>query len=185
MIKIRNSLTEEKINEERSNRRFLLWLMTVVAIAYAFIIIFTQMFLRVEVSGDSMVPTLSDGDVLIVNKYREIKRGDIVIINKGDKWVVKRVIALGGDTLEITNGVVKVNGIVIDEDYILSKESTYPSVEETKIKENEVYYLGDNRGGSYDSRREGPCKLDDVLGVVSNFSLKIRINVKEKNIDIL
>lgn len=174
MIKIRNSLTEEKINEVRSNRRFLLWLMVVVAIAYAFIIVFTQMFLSVVVSGDSMVPTLNDGDVLIVNKYREIKRGDIVIINKGDKWVVKRVIALGGDTLEITNGIVKVNDIPIEEDYILSKEGTYPSVERIEIKENEVYYLGDNRGGSYDSRREGPCSKEDVLGVVSYFSLKIK-----------
>jgi signal peptidase I len=128
-----------------------------------------------------MNPTLygagNDGDVLIANRLKTPKHGDIVIIaGVEDYWLIKRVIACEeGDTIEIKNGLIKINGKIFDEDYVKNGVSAkQDEVGQWVLNEGEVFYLGDNRENSSDSRTYGACKDENVIGVVEEWSLKNR-----------
>ena len=143
----------------------------VEAIVVAFVIIaiaFTFIFRVFDVNGPSMVPTLEDGDKLIVSTvgYKP-ERGDIVIISDTvgiDEPIVKRIIALPGDTVDInfTTGVVTVNGV--EEEY--SEELTFQQFDiafPITVPEGTVFVLGDNRGNSIDSRSTRVGCVDERL----------------------
>lgn len=111
------------------------------------------------VQGDSMNPTLMDGDRLAGwSVYNEINRGDIVVISLPDskhKLIIKRVIAVGGDSIDIDfhTGKVLVNGEELNETYIYDK--TYLSYDmqfPLTVPEGKVFVMGDNRNNSIDSR---------------------------------
>lgn len=132
------------------------------------------------VDGISMYPTLdggsgenqdnqrTNGEVLYLDKRSKISRGDIVVFNT-DKahsntvsTLVKRVIAVGGDHLQIVSNVVYLNGEKLDEPY-LNKSPTYLDID-LYIPANHVFCMGDNRDSSLDSRAFGAVSLDDVIG---------------------
>jgi len=133
-------------------------------------ILFGVFFVQpVVVEGTSMLPQLHDGERLLVNKlvyYRiqsvswgHIERGDIVVFwfpNDPDKSYVKRVIGLPGETVELKNGRVIVNGTELNEDY-LDKEYTQsmPPPMTKKVDEHHYFVMGDNRDNSSDSRYWG------------------------------
>lgn len=145
---------------------------SVLAALVIIFIVFTFMFRAVSVVGDSMNPTLTDGDWLLVNSKSEYDRGDIIIItqpNDRNEPLVKRVVALGGETIDIDFATheVKINGEVIDEPYIfeptqLSYDVTFPY----HVPEGCVFAMGDNRNNSLDSRssRIGPIDERYILG---------------------
>lgn len=145
---------------------------SVLAALVIIFIVFTFMFRAVSVVGDSMNPTLTDGDWLLVNAKSEYDRGDIIIItqpNDRNEPLVKRVVALGGETIDIDFATheVKINGEVIDEPYIfeptqLSYDVTFPY----HVPEGCVFAMGDNRNNSLDSRssRIGPIDERYILG---------------------
>lgn len=147
----------------------------------------TYVIFTIPVGGDSMLPTLvggqyvtdengkvietlSKGDILVLNRVAEIQRGDIVVFDV--KWqsdpLVKRVIGVGGDRIEIKNdGNVYVNGIAIEEDYI--KGATYSADGNpinVTVPEGYIFCLGDNRENSHDSRHSdiGLIPLENVRG---------------------
>ena len=132
------------------------------------------------VDGISMYPTLdggsgenqdnqrTNGEVLYLDKLSKISRGDIVVFNT-DKahadtvsTLVKRVIAVGGDHLQIVSNVVYLNGEKLDEPY-LNKSPTYLDID-LYVPANHVFCMGDNRDSSLDSRALGAVSLDDVIG---------------------
>lgn len=132
------------------------------------------------VDGISMYPTLdggsgenkdnqrTNGEVLYLDKLSKISRGDIVVFNT-DKahadtvsTLVKRVIAVGGDHLQIVSNVVYLNGEKLDEPY-LNKSPTYLDID-LYVPANHVFCMGDNRDSSLDSRAFGAVSLDDVIG---------------------
>ncbi len=129
----------------------------------------------VDVDGDSMLQTLQDKNKLIVTGLNyEPQVGDIVVISHGsslDKTLVKRVIAVSGQTVDINSetGDVMVDGIVIKEDYINGKTTTTGDVTfPIEVTENTVFVLGDNRPISKDSRfsEVGLIDNDAIIGKV-------------------
>ncbi|MBR4904661.1 MAG: signal peptidase I [Selenomonadaceae bacterium] len=109
------------------------------------------------VDGPSMQPTLQDGERLVVNKFiyhvRAPLKGEVIIFRyprDHSRDFVKRVIAVGGDTIEITDGHVFVNDALVNEDYISEKTRTeYPK---QTVPEGTLFVCGDNRRNSLDSR---------------------------------
>ena len=140
----------------------------------AFIVLFFSVFIRMTVvEGDSMNDTLHDGEYLLIRDFFYTpQRGDIVVVNDLTKEnigkmytkpLVKRVIGVGGDEIEIKDGVVKINGETIDEPYI--KEAMKPTDNiSVKLGENEVFVMGDNRNHSGDSRLIGPVDVRCIVG---------------------
>ncbi len=131
-------------------------------------ILFTFAFRVVNVDGTSMKPTLQNKDKVVVSTVGyEAKRGDIVVISSTDGLkdpIIKRIIAVGGDTVDInfTTGVVTVNGT--EEDY--SNELTSQQFDiafPITVPEGTVFVLGDNRGNSLDSRSTRVGCVDERL----------------------
>jgi signal peptidase I len=122
-------------------------------------------------TGSSMSPTLDEGDRIFVRKDsyrdREPEHNDLVaFLNPADRrqtWV-KRVIALPGDTLEIKEGIVHLNGAAIKE--VSSVRLDKASLPPVTIPAHHCYVLGDNRGNSRDSRHFGPIPMIALVGKV-------------------
>jgi len=140
-----------------------------------------------KVFGNSMNPTLKDGDFLITyNLHGKIKKGDIVVLktdleidesdvaglNSIARWrigkhkkLIKRVIAVEGDSIIVKNGSVIVNNVKLDEEYI-NGSITPGNVKIDKIPEGKVFVMGDNRTNSLDSRNNiiGLVDEEDIIG---------------------
>jgi signal peptidase I len=126
-----------------------------------------------RVEGKSMYPTLNEGnhnDRVVIERFKhytkDYKRRDIIILkahNLDKDILIKRIIGLPKDTVEIKSGKVYVNGEVLKEDYLPEGVITNPNMK-IVVPEGDVFVLGDNRGNSTDSRIIGPVKFDDILG---------------------
>ena len=152
----------------------------VLPTALAAYLLFGVLFRIVVVQGESMYPTLDNGNVVFVRQINyEPSKGDIVVLNKdmsnitggAEKHLIKRIIALEGDTvyIDFENGEVYVNNQLLDEPYIfsptlLNEGAEFPCI----VPEHSVFVLGDNRANSLDSRdsRLGCISEEDVMGKV-------------------
>lgn len=167
---------EEPAKEEKSGREAYEWVQALVCSVLAVVVLFTFVIRLIGVDGHSMVPTLQDGDRLLVTTSLlsgEYRYGDIVIIQKGTfadgDPIVKRVIATEGQTVDIdfANGIVYVDGEALDEPYI--NEPTYTD-EGTEfpltVPEGSIFVMGDNRNRSDDSRNAelGTVDTQYVIG---------------------
>lgn len=138
---------------------------------FAIIIFSPSVFLLVKIritpiQGKSMFPTITNGDVCIVYKTRDIERGNVVLIDMGnDTRYVKRIVGVGGDEVFICNSGIAVNGKVVYEPHILFYNTGEPS-RLILLKENELWFMGDNRSNSHDSRALGPVTNDKIIGRV-------------------
>ncbi|WP_078409846.1 signal peptidase I [Priestia abyssalis] len=154
------------------------------ALAFGLVITFICkqfIFVPSEVEGASMMPSLEDGDRMIVSKISEIQRFDQVMFRApdADENYVKRVIGLPGDTLEMKNDTLYVNGEVRNEPYLKThKEKLIPNqrltedftlielTNEKTVPEGYLFVLGDNRLISKDSRYFGLIPIESVVGKV-------------------
>lgn len=134
----------------------------ILAIVLAFSI--TRFILPVKIKGKSMEPSIHDGSYVLINRInKNLVAGDIVSFHIYDKeYLVKRVIALEGDDLEINNGQVYVNGVRLEESYV--KEPWYDGIYSGIIPDGHIFVMGDNRNDSIDSRNIGAVKKSKVLG---------------------
>ncbi len=160
---------ENSVNSPSKNaKEFFEWVDAVVLCAVVIIFIFLFFFRQVVVQGVSMEPTYLEGDRLIIRSIAYTpQRGDVVVLDSYSaigKPLVKRVIAIGGDVIDIdpiTNEVL-INGEVIDEPYISSATERngdigYPFT----VSEGFVFVMGDNRQNSHDSRDESITEIDE------------------------
>ncbi len=128
------------------------------------IVIVIRMYIvtPVMVSGSSMYPTLKGKEIMILNKMDDkFKRYDIVVVKTENGDIIKRVIALPGETIEASKNRIYVNGRKIDESYGKGKTS---DIEKVKLGKNEYFVLGDNRENSMDSRYYGPINIKKIKG---------------------
>lgn len=163
------------------------WIQCVVVALLLCVLIFMFFARVIDVQGRSMEPTLIEGDKIVITRLAgDYERGDIVVLRKEAfriEPIVKRVIAVGGDTIDIdfTAGVVYVNGQPLSEPYVNEltydredfeaiKESGEYEVTETGlvIPDNCLFVMGDNRNNSSDSRKAAIACVDEryVLGKV-------------------
>ncbi len=123
---------------------------------------------RVRVEGSSMEPGLHDGDLVLVNRlaYRigDLQRGDVIIFYypfNPEKRYIKRIIGIPGDTINVRDGEVYVNGALVDEPYIVRP----PEYSGTwVVGPREVFVLGDNRNNSEDSTDWGMLPIEEIIG---------------------
>lgn len=178
------SQKEETETPRRKGSDLFEWLQLLMGCVLAAVVLFNCFARLTRVDGNSMDNTLKNGEMMLIwSLGYEPKQGDIVVLNKTDeitnqllqsKAIVKRIIATGGQTVDIdyTTGTVYVDGEPLDEPYI--KEEMYlpgdPMMQNThwEIPEGSVFVMGDNRNASTDSRHEmvGPIDEDYILGKV-------------------
>lgn len=127
----------------------------------------------VRVNGNSMNPTFKDGQMLIMQRaFVKYNQGDIVVAdiirfdNNKKETIIKRIIATEGQTVEIKDGQVIVDGEILEEDYIKEEMLKGQDFEQITVPAGEVYVLGDNRNNSLDSRIQGTIKVEKLKGKI-------------------
>jgi signal peptidase I len=158
----------EPSQDSQSAKRFIIDLLETIVLAVVLFFAINAVSARVRVDGFSMVPTLQDGEYVLVNRlaYRNSlpERGDIIVFSSPqttDLDLIKRVIGLPGDTVEISGGAVRVNGQVLEEPYIAAAP-VYNG--EWEVPDGKLFVLGDNRNDSSDSHAWGLLPLENVIG---------------------
>ena len=173
------SYFEKRILRERkikARRRLIIDLAVTAVIVF---ILFSVVEGLAVVKGDSMKPTLTNKSVALFYRLdKTFVKNDIVIFNlpNQDELLIKRVIAVAGDVVDIddTTGQIKVNNVVLNEDYIYGQTNsrlngtTYPLT----VPEGYVFVLGDNRTVAKDSRDFGAIEIKSILGKVL-FEIKV------------
>ena len=162
--------------ELRARRELYDWIQCLMVALIVCVLLFVFFIRVIDVNGTSMLPTLQNGDKMLVSDlFYNPKVGDIVVFKSDTydptKALVKRIIATEGQEISIDfeNGVVYVDGRPIQEDYIM--EPTYNKLDfigPQKVPEGCVFVLGDNRNASTDSRRKEIGMVDErmILGRV-------------------
>ncbi|MDE7162941.1 MAG: signal peptidase I [Clostridia bacterium] len=161
-------------------------LLCVILVVAVLRVAFGIAYFRVYVVGSSMSSTLvgapnkdnKGGDYVYAFRTSHPKRGDIVVIETDTKTIIKRVIALGGDTVELKEGVLYLNGEEVEEPYVKDENNTPSenSYAQIVVPEGRMFCLGDNRNVSVDSRSEtyGCMPISWTAGVVADWSMSFK-----------
>jgi signal peptidase I len=156
-------------------KSFLRDTLEIVFLALVLYVVIQYAVQTVHVLGSSMSLTLHDNDLLVASKIsykiHDPQRGDIIVFkppNEDSRDFIKRVIALPGDKIRITNSVVYINGQVLHEPYLPEKwtyNNNWPADGQDKLVPADQYFvMGDNRNHSSDSRSFGFVERDAILG---------------------
>lgn len=155
-------------NEEDSKiKKFFKELLPYVIIIIVVIFVKNYIIAPVQVKGDSMYSTLLDGDIMILNRlqYKRygVERFDIVVIENRGTYIIKRLIGLPGDTVEIKDNVLYVNDKEYEEYYLDKGTITNDLI--VAVPDDSYFVLGDNREESMDSRILGFISEEDIQGI--------------------
>lgn len=151
------------------------WVQCVIVALICCVLVFVFFARVIDVVGQSMLPTLEPGDKIVITRFAgDYKQGDIVVLRKDTfrkEPIVKRIIAVGGQTIDIDfeTGIVYVDGEALDEPYV--NELTHEQedfVGPVTVPEDCVFVMGDNRNSSSDSRQETIGCVDEryIMGKV-------------------
>ena len=168
------SVAAEKPQKRSAGKTAAVWIGTIAAVAAILVVLFGFVFPIVTVEGSSMAPTLEQGDRLLISgMFYTPADGDVIVTTDNNtlkKQLVKRVIAIAGQTVEIQeDGTVLVDGTAIDESYLaepnaLAGDMTYP----VTVGDGEVFVMGDNRAHSLDSR-------DGAVGLIETSEIRGKV----------
>ena len=174
-----NGLDDDDVAEPKAMRRARTFfdIVEILILTLAILFVSSSFFIRhAVVDGGSMNKTLSNGEHLIISDFFYTPdNGDIVVFqpenSENTTPLIKRVIATAGQTVEIHNAVVYVNGVAIDEPYVFLDgeiDPNYLNYPETVVPEGYVFVLGDHRNNSKDSRYDevGLVDVRSILGRV-------------------
>lgn len=159
-------LIEEESDKPSSLYRVLLDVLQTLILALVLYFLIDAVIARVRVENISMQPTLQPGEFLVVNKmayrFSDHQRGDVVVFHhSAQEDYIKRIIGVPGDKVEVIDGLVKVNGVALEEPYI----SASPGYTGTwQVPEGMLFVLGDNRNQSSDSHKWGFVSTESVVG---------------------
>jgi signal peptidase I len=126
-----------------------------------------------RIDGESMEPTLQDQEFVLINKaaylFQPPARGDIIVFQyplNPQQIYIKRIIAIPGDIISVTNETVTINGVTLHESYINKVDALnpYPPIIKYIVGPNEYFVMGDNRGDSSDSRDWGFVPRQNIIG---------------------
>lgn len=174
---------EEELNRIRFHNRYKRILRSTIAtlvVVAAISILIATLFLPVlEIYGDSMAPTLREGEIVVSVKSRKIRQGDVIAFYFNNRVFIKRVIGLPGQWIYLDEtGNVTVDGVRIEEPYLATADDgsgDLGSIEQPtridypyQVPENEYFVLGDHRAVSVDSRNPdfGCVDSEDIVGVI-------------------
>lgn len=136
------------------------------------VVLFIRMYIvsPVRVDGNSMYPTLNNGEFLLLTKFdKNYDRFDIVVLKYRNQKLVKRIIGLPGEHVEYKNNKLYVNGKVIEENFKLfeTKDFNITELGYDVIPDNYYFVVGDNRGASLDSRKIGLIHKKNMEGTIN------------------
>ncbi|KKT28581.1 MAG: Signal peptidase I [Candidatus Giovannonibacteria bacterium GW2011_GWC2_44_9] len=163
------NIMEENQKKENSLWEFIKVVVISVAIVLPIRAYVAQPFI---VSGASMEPNFHDGEYLIIDELtyalRKPERGEVIVFRyplNPSEFFIKRIVGLPGETVEIKNSKIFINGDVVSESFISADiaKKTLPNLK-TNLDENEYFVLGDNRPKSSDSRFWGALPKDKIMG---------------------
>ena len=167
----KNQTVEAKADPYASTKELYDWIYCLLFALAVCVTLFTFVIHPIDVNGSSMVPTLHNGDKMIVSGlFYKPKAGDVVVFKKNEydpnKALVKRVIATEGQeiNMDFANGIVYIDGTPLAEDYI--NDLTYNKLDfigPKTVPEGCVFVMGDNRNASVDSRKSEIGMLDTRL----------------------
>ena len=148
--------------------------LVILAVAFVLVFGFVRPFVleAFRIPSESMVPTLLVGDRVLANKFvyrlTEPERGDVVVfesVGEGDdQKLIKRVVGVAGDEVEVRNGTLLVNGEAREEPYLNRNLPFNDSYGPSEVPEGHVFVMGDNRANSADSRVFGPLPIENIEG---------------------
>lgn len=141
----------------------------IAAILVIFILIFTFLLGIFQCKEIGMKPAVKDGDLVIYYRLdKNYRISDVAVLEYEGKKQVRRVVAVGGDTVDITEQGLMVNGSIQEEQEIYTDTSQFQKGIDfpVTLKKGEVFLLGDNRASATDSRIYGPVEVKDTMGKV-------------------
>ena len=164
-VELEAALAHERLNR-RKNRAFARAI-GVIAVVCAVAVMVAMLLMPVlRIYGDSMAPTLRDGDIVVSVSVADLATGDMVAFYYNNQILVKRVIASSGDWVDISGeGVVTVNGRILDEPYVTDPSMGNCDIElPYQVPESRVFVMGDHRSVSIDSRNTSVgCVADEQI----------------------
>lgn len=169
VVQLKEELEREKY-KKRFRKAFLSTVYSLIIVAAVAVLIATLALPVMEISGSSMEPALNDKEIVLLIKTTKLDYGELICFSYQNKLLIKRVIAKGGDSVNIDDmGFVSVNGAAVNEPYVMERAKGDGDVSFPYTVPNDRYFvMGDRRTVSVDSRNSviGAIEKDQIVGKI-------------------